>query len=153
MLLERPDMGFGSSIKTNLHLNNSIIPANCFIQCTSGRRSMTWTWKESHPKPSSHQLGWFHCWGETEEQKTLKQKVVMVKNFLAMADTGMMSPGDNQAASFPPRLQSQVFMFQKGKKRSFSLALDQNQPGFFSHWIKWARRSPPSWNYKQDYIH
>lgn len=49
----------------------------------------------------------------------------MVKNFLAVACTGMMSLGDNQAASFPPRLQSQVFMFQKegGKKKELFISM------------------------------
>jgi len=52
----------------------------------------------------------------------------------------MMSLEDNQAASSPPWLRSQVFMFQKGERR-FSLA-DQKQPGFFRHLIKPASKEP-----------
>lgn len=47
----------------------------------------------------------------------------MVKNFLTMADTGMMSLGDNQAASFPPRLHSQGFTFEKEKKKELFISM------------------------------
>lgn len=79
-------------------------------------------------------LGW------NRRAKTFKQKVVVVKNFLAITDTRMMSLEDNQAASSPPRPRSQVLMFQKGE-RPFSLA-DQKQPHFFRHLIKGARKEP-----------
>lgn len=49
----------------------------------------------------------------------LKQRAVTVKNFLATADMRMMSLEDNRAASSPPRLHSQVFMYCEGE-RSFS---------------------------------
>lgn len=48
----------------------------------------------------------------------MKQEVVMVKNFLAMADTGVMSLGDNQA-SFPARCRAKFSCFRKGKKGAF----------------------------------
>lgn len=66
--------------------------------------------------------------------------MVTVKNFLATTDMRMMSLQDNQAASSPPWLHSQVLMYQRGERR-FSLA-DQKQPEFFRHLIKWASKEP-----------
>lgn len=153
MLLERQDTGFGSSKKANLHPNNPQIPANflsgnptdsCFIPCASARRSTTWTWKQSHPKPSSHQLGWFHFAGvKQKSKKTFEARSGYGQEFPGYGWHGMMSLGDNQAASFPPRLQSQVFMFQKrGKKKELFISMRSEPAWIFQSSHQVSKKEP-----------